>query len=89
MTKRDWVWLISILAILQMGQFFSTTWLRQTGGAGQALTATPNVQYLIVPICPADLSSMEFGGVCKNLSTGAICLRDASGVFNLRGGGAC
>jgi hypothetical protein len=83
MQRRDWIWLIIILGIFQMGQFFTTTWLRQTGPAGTALRGSPNVQYLILPNCPTDTSSLEAGAICWDSATGVNKQRDASGVKDL------
>lgn len=39
--------------------------------------------YIVLPDCPADTSTMEFGSICRNQATGTILIRDASGVREL------
>lgn len=39
--------------------------------------------YIILPDCPDDPSTMEFGAMCKNPTTGKINIKDASGLREL------
>lgn len=41
--------------------------------------------YIILPACKTDTSTMEFGGMCKNTSTGDILVKTGSGLIALTG----
>jgi len=73
-TKRFWATaLIVVCASLTLGQFSRSYWKYHSANSMQAWS--DDIQYSVLPTCPTDRSVLEFGALCKDITTGKIFYR--------------
>lgn len=75
MRKMPWLFWSALLLVvlLSSGQWWGVLWKTLSD---DGFTPTPaNVRYLIMPTCPADVSELELGAICKEPSSGKIRYR--------------
>lgn len=87
--KKGWFPWILLIAVFCSAQFWGSHWKRDSTGL-LVPSAEVSVPGALIPLdCPIDVTGLRFGAICKNTTTGNVCIRDASGLFNVRGGGPC
>lgn len=72
--KRFWgLALVVLAASICLGQFGGATWKRHS--ANSVMIYNEDHRYLVLPTCPDDRTTVEFGSACKDPATGKNYIR--------------